>query len=194
MTAKWWGGSLVGKYSLWRSTSVTHTHTHTHIYPLAVKVWPAPSHYLNQYWNIIFSIIIIIVIVIIIGTSGTNFNDFFFIKIQQSPPPPPPPQKKKKKNDFENVVWKMAAIFLGLNVLNFDWIRTRCNAGHASHGSSFVYSLLRFKSRAFNPYPWELLHWCLSQYLWSNPEGCGYMKHTNHPITDEQQQKSTNRL
>ena len=59
-------------------------------------VWSAPSQYPNQCWNIVN------------WTLGNklqwNFNRNLYIFIQE--------------NAFENVVWKMAAISLGLNVLN----------------------------------------------------------------------------
>ena len=66
--------------------------------------WSAPSHYLNQWWNI-FN-----------WTSSNklrwNFNQNSYIFVEE--------------NAFENVVWKMASIFLGLNVLT-HWGRVPHN-------------------------------------------------------------------
>ena len=56
--------------------------------------WPAPSHYLNQCWNIVNWTI---------GNKpqwNLKRNSYIFTE----------------ENAFENVVWKMAAICLGLNV------------------------------------------------------------------------------
>ena len=57
--------------------------------------WSAPSHYLNQYWDIVN---------LTLGNKlqwNLNRNEYIFIQ----------------ENAFENVVWKLAAICLGLNVL-----------------------------------------------------------------------------
>ena len=58
--------------------------------------WPAPSHYLNQYWNIVNWIL---------GNRiqwNLNRNSYIFIQ----------------ENAFENVVWKMVAILSRLRCVN----------------------------------------------------------------------------
>ena len=68
--------------------------------------WPAPSHYLNQCWNIVN------------WTLGNklqwNLNRNLFIFIQE--------------NAFENVVWKMAAILSGPQCVKGDdiWCHAEC--------------------------------------------------------------------
>ena len=69
--------------------------TNHHWFRLWLVAWSAPSHYLNQLWNIVNWTLR--------NKLQWNFNRNSYIFIQ--------------RNRFENVVWKTAAICLGLNVL-----------------------------------------------------------------------------
>ena len=76
----------------WRIYASVNKH---HWFKQWLVVWSAPSHYLNQSWNIVNWILR--------NKLQWNLNRNSYIFIQE--------------NAFENVVWKMAAIFLGLNAL-----------------------------------------------------------------------------
>ena len=69
--------------------------TNHHWFRQWLVAWPAPSHYLNQCWNIVNWTLI--------NKLQWNLNWNSNISTQE--------------NEFENVVWKMTAICLGLNVL-----------------------------------------------------------------------------
>ena len=107
------GGSHVGPMNLaiWDASHAGHPTSHkeqqsrtrlSSFPPMLMYMfsWPMPSHYLNQYWNIVNltdrnklqSIF--------------NWNSYIFIH----------------ENTFENVVWKMAAILSRPQCVNILWI------------------------------------------------------------------------
>ena len=81
--------------SLRPSDAYMRQYTNHHWFREWLVAWSAPSHYLNQSWNIVNWTLR--------NKLQWNFNHNSYIFIDE--------------NAFENVVWKMAAIFLGLNLL-----------------------------------------------------------------------------
>ena len=73
-------------------------YTNHHWFREWLVAWLVPSHYLNQWWNIVNRTLR--------NKLQWNFNKNSYIFIEE--------------NAFENVVWKMVSIFLGLNVLNAE--------------------------------------------------------------------------
>ena len=81
--------------SLRPSDAYMRQYTNHHWFRQWLVAWSAPSHYLNQWWNIVN--------LTPRNKFQWNVNQNSYIVIEE--------------NAFENVVWKMASIFLGLNEL-----------------------------------------------------------------------------
>ena len=112
-------------------------YTNHHWFSQWLVAWSAPSHYPNQFCDIVY------------WTPGNklqwNFNKNSYIFIEE--------------NAFENVVWKMASIFLGLNVLSLSeagpWVAV---------GSGIIFSTPFHADLLSTGTPENNLHWTFNQY------------------------------